>query len=184
MSGTCSSGFVSRLVNCLSGFDDLSVGITFEEQLIANFIGRLNAYTRKIDDETSIFYKDKIRDVVEIYINMDDKLKNSLIKEVAKSKSITDLPRMKELIDKYFEKDKENKVKECLEEFKNNVIYEMTIDNINFSKRQNFLLFFRMYLPTLRQELYEEFKTFLTDSEFDLTIRKAISRYDGLENFI
>jgi hypothetical protein len=52
MSGTCSSGFVSRLVNCLSGFgEDITVGISFEEQLIGNFIGRLNAYTRKIDDE-------------------------------------------------------------------------------------------------------------------------------------
>jgi len=184
MSGTCSSGFVSRLVNCLSGFDELSVGISYEEQLIANFIGRLNAYTRKIDDETSIFYTDKINDVIEIFINSDEKLKNKLIKEITKSKSITDLPRMKDIINKYLEKDKTEKIKDCLEEFKNNVIYEMTIDNINFSKRQNFLLFFRMYLPTLRQELYEEFILFMNDFEFDLNIRKAISRYDGLENFV
>ena len=184
MSGTCSSGFVSRLVNCLSGFgDDITVGISFEEQLIGNFIGRLNAYIRKIDDDISIF-RDKIKDVIELYINTDEKLRNNLVKEITKSKSITTLPRMKELINKYLEKDKQEKIEECLQDFKNNVMYEITIDNTNFSKRQNFLLFFRIYLPTLRQELYEEFRFYMSDFEFDLNIRKAISLYDGTEKFI
>lgn len=50
MAGTCSSGYVSRLANTLSGYGDFSIRISFREQIIANVNGRLNARIRKIDD--------------------------------------------------------------------------------------------------------------------------------------
>lgn len=50
MSGTCSTGYASRLVNCLSGITDFSVRISWCDQIIANFAGRLNRRAREIED--------------------------------------------------------------------------------------------------------------------------------------
>lgn len=57
MSGVCSSGFVSRLVNVLSGHSDISVKISWEQQITANLYGRFNA---KIRDEKDEDLRDKI----------------------------------------------------------------------------------------------------------------------------
>lgn len=51
MAGTCSSGFASRLVNVISGFSDFSIKISWEDQLISNFTGRINAQIREIKDD-------------------------------------------------------------------------------------------------------------------------------------
>lgn len=50
MSGTCSSGFVSRLINSISGFGEFNMRISWRDQIIANFTGRLNARAREEDD--------------------------------------------------------------------------------------------------------------------------------------
>lgn len=51
MDSTCSSGHVNRLINTVSGFGDLSVRITFEQQIASNLAGRLNAILRKMEDQ-------------------------------------------------------------------------------------------------------------------------------------
>ena len=58
MSGTCSSGFASRLVNVFSGFGSFGIRISWEDQVKANFMGRLNAVARQITDDDSIFRKE------------------------------------------------------------------------------------------------------------------------------
>ena len=55
MAGTCSSGFASRLVNVVSGFEDFTLKISWEDQIISNFNGRLNAMARNITLQHSIF---------------------------------------------------------------------------------------------------------------------------------
>ena len=47
---------------------------------------------------------------------------------------------------------------------------------------QNFLKFFRDNMLNIREELYEEFKDYLTDTDFDLYTRRAIIVYTG-DNF-
>lgn len=169
MSGTCSSGFIGRLINSLSGFGELTINISFEDQLVSNFIGRLNFYARKIMEPESPFYNDKLYDVLELMIrNMD----------IEKNKPI------KELIEEHLKKNKEQKIEFAIEYFSEQVINEMTINSNNYQDRRHFLLFFRTYLPLLREELYTEFKDYLNTFEFDLTIRKAISLYEGTQNFI
>lgn len=169
MSGTCSSGFVGRLINTLSGFGDLTINISFQDQIISNFIGRLNSYTRKITDISSPFYTKRLYDVLELMLrNMD----------ISKNKPI------KLIIDEHLEKNRENKIQFAIEYFSEQVINEMTINSNEYNDRRHFLLFFRTYLPFLREELYEEFKQYLNVFEFDLTIRKAISLYEGTQNFI
>ena len=51
MSGKCSSGYTARLVNTLSGFGDFSVQISFEDQIGANVMARLNKRVMDIKDE-------------------------------------------------------------------------------------------------------------------------------------
>lgn len=181
MSGTCSSGYLSRLVNVLSGFDDkFNVRISFEDQIISNFNGRLNAFVKKIIEVDSPFYKEKLNDVVELYINSKQDIKKQIIKQIETSEYLTDLPPMKKIIEKYLSENTDEKIIYCVELFSENTINEMMLDSSRFKDRQNFLLFFRTYLPILKEELYKEFIEFVDDTDFDLYIRKAISSYEGI----
>ena len=112
----CSTGYVSRLVNTLSGFDEsMSITISFEDQIIANLEGRLNANIKMIKDE----------------------------------------------------------------EYMDLVLHEMTIPVIFYNLRLHFLKFFREHISHIRQEMYEEFREFMTDTDYDFYFRKAIIHYEG-----
>lgn len=50
-SGLCSTGYVSRMLNCLSGITDLTLSISYQDQVIANMGARLNNKICEIDDE-------------------------------------------------------------------------------------------------------------------------------------
>jgi hypothetical protein len=112
----CSSGYASRLLNVFSGYvSDLGISISFEDQIIANFSGRLNYKAKQLED-------------VELLTL---------------------------------------------------VLEEMMMPNHQFEKRINFLNFFREHMPSIRLELYEEFKDYVSDTDFDLYLRKAIMKYEG-----
>ena len=143
MAGTCSSGFISRLVNTISGFGDLSIAISFEDQIVSNFSARLNSYAQKICDEDSIFQTKSFDDV--------KKLHNS-----------------------------ENPV----EDFYDAVLNEMMISSSDYKNRTSFLLFFRTYMSKIREEMFKEFIDYVSESEFDLYFRKALSYYDGIRDTI
>ena len=65
------------------------------------------------------------------------------------------------------------------EEFMELVILEMIIPVHHFSKRTNFLKFFRECISFIREEMYQEFGVHMDDSDFDLYFRKAIIHYEG-----
>jgi hypothetical protein len=112
----CSTGFASRIVNTLSGFDEnMSISIGFDDQIASNLEARLNNKIKELKDE--------------------------------------------EYLDK--------------------VLEEMTITNIHYNLRSNFLRFFRENISHIRQEMYEEFRHYITDEDFDLYIKKAVLRYEG-----
>lgn len=135
MSGTCSSGFAGRLVNVISGFGDFNLKISWRDQIIANFTGRLNA---------------KVRDIVDpLKIEMNCKLYG--IKEICIEK---------------------------LYSFQEKIVEEMTVTCDDYQNRLNFLKFFRKNMLSIRTELYSEFKSYITDSDFDLYFRSAISSYE------
>ena len=172
MTGKCSSGFVSRLCNTLSGFGDLNIYVSFEDQIIACFVGRLNSYIHKISNKDSPFYNDKLYDMLNLYL-----------KSISYDRYTVNTP-LKNIIDDYLKYDRESKINKAIEYFQEQVLNEMTLNTNKFDDRKNFLLFFGTYLPNLRQELWEEFKDFVDEFIFDLTIRKAISTYEGVTNFI
>lgn len=170
MCGTCTSGFLSRLMNTISGFGQLSVKISFGDQIVSNFTGRLNMYARQISSETSPFREKRFYDIAELYIysnkiNIQPEYKDEKV--------------MKNLIDKFLLLSSIEK-EDIISDFEEKVINEMMLDPIKFNERRHFLIFFREYLLRIREEMYEEFKDFMTDTDFDLYIRKAIAVYEGL----
>jgi hypothetical protein len=114
MSGTCSSGFASRLVNSISAFGDFTMRISWREQIVANLSGRLNARARAIDD-----------------LN-----------------------------------------------FQEQVLNEMIIESDNYEERKHFLRFFRRSILGIREEMWGEFREHISDQDFDLYFRAAISTYE------
>ncbi len=67
---------------------------------------------------------------------------------------------------------------EQLEEFQEKVLNELMISSNEFEARKHFLKFFRKNMLSIREELYEEFKDHITDTDFDLYFRSAISKYE------
>ena len=114
-SEVCSTGYAFRIVNVLSGYGDLNITISFEEQIIANLEGRLNAKIREIDDE----------------------------------------------------------------DYQSNIMNEMIIDPSHFHSRSNFLKFFRSVISKIREEMYSEFKDYMSDTDYDMYFRKALIHYEG-----
>jgi hypothetical protein len=163
MAGTCTSGFIMRLLNTLSGFEDgLSLKISYEDQIVANFIGRLNACAKRITEKDSPFYTDRLRDVVKLYLDKETiDYQNNL--------------------DEFISKMTSTEIDDIVSDFADNVLLEMCENTSNWSKRLDFSLFFRTHLSHLREELFGEFKTYVTYTEFDLFIRKAISTYEGVK---
>lgn len=115
MSETCSTGYISNMVNTLSGFADEfgSVRISWEDQIKGNLAGRLTKIIRDIENEE--------------------------------------------------ERDK--------------ILEEMTKEE--YEDKINFLKIFRKNLSSIRDELWNEFKEHITDTDFDLYFRKAIMSYEG-----
>ena len=109
----CSSGYVSRIVNTLSGFGDISLQISFEDQIIAVLETRLNG--KIIEDE-----------------NCDI------------------------------------------------ILDEMTLPVRFYDKRGHFLAFFRKHISFIREDMYKEFKDYISDQDYDLFFRKAIMHYEGV----
>lgn len=182
MSDTCSSGFASRLLNSLSGFGDFSIKISWEDQIIANFSGRINSFVRKIDcfTDDNPFFNEQLENVIELWLNENpyekDKYGYNLSdKLLDSSKPIT----TKEIVKEFLKTENSNMIQNCITNFKENVLNEMIIDSSNYSLRQNFSLFFRTYMPLIKEELYFEFNNFVTDGDFDLYFKKAIMKYQG-----
>jgi hypothetical protein len=153
MAGTCSSGFISRLVNTISGFGDLSIKISFEDQIVSNFSARLNSYAQKICDDDSVFRTTSFEDIKKLYLKENpektDEMKDTII-----------------------------------EEFYDSVLNEMMLSSSDYRNRPSFLLFFRTYMSKIREEMFTEFIEYVSESEFDLYFRKALSYYDGIRDVI
>jgi hypothetical protein len=174
--GTCSSGFATRLCNSITGFGEFSIKISFEDQIVSNLIGRMDAKARNITNiKNSIYYKEKHRDVVELYMR-----EKGIILKKKNKKELLSKYTLDNLIDQYLETDRDEKIKLAVENFSDNVLVEMA-DSSNYHDRPNFIKFFRDNLLSIRDELYLEFKEYMSDTEFDLCTRKAVSVYEGMD---
>lgn len=191
MSGTCSSGFASRMINVLSGYSDYSVRISWEDQISANFSGRLNAAARHITDKYSPFYSKYLLDVVDLWLcspnnkELEERVIKDYLPRVVKIdveygiemvKYTKELVR-KDVINFYLETDKDTKVQECVDTFAENVFNEMTVTSSKHADRRNFALFFRATAPAIQDEIHREFKEYLDQTSIDLYLRKSMIHY-------
>ena len=171
MSGTCSSGFLSRLVNVVSGFGDFSIRISWQDQIIGNLTGRINKEIKNITSENSLFI-DKLEDIIILKLQIT----GEILKICEDLEEIT----TETIVDKY-KSSPEYSLESCLEDFQESVLQELTVNTSQFSDRQNFSLFFRTIIGNIREEMYSEFKQFLSDTSFDLYMRKALFKYEGVQ---
>ena len=111
----CSSGYVSRIVNTISGFGEVSLQISFEDQIVSVLETRLN---EKIMNEP--------------------------------------------------------------EDVSEKILDEMTLPVRFYDKRGSFLKFFRTHISKIREDMYMEFRDYITDQDYDLFFRKAIMHYEGV----
>lgn len=109
MSGTCSTGYITRIFNVLSGYTEFQLQISWDEQISANLSGRLN---RKLQDD-----------------------------------------------------------KNC-----DAIVSELIATNI--SDKKVFLGFFRKHISSIKEEMYHEFREYMSDTDWDLCFQKALLHYD------
>jgi hypothetical protein len=180
MSGTCSSGFASRLVNIISGYGGFNIRISFEDQIISNFAGRLNAAARDITSKNSIFRLDKniLYNVVELWLL--DEERNDIRSTIEQKLTLNEKkPKIIDMVIHFLSKNNQKKIETCVQYFAESVLNEMTVKSSKHSERRCFALFFRTYMSKIREELANEFKEFITETDFDLFFRKAIMMYEG-----
>ena len=151
MAGTCSSGFASRLTNVISGFGDFNMRISWTQQVVANFSGRLNAIIREIPNSTDI---EVLKKRLKIYAGID--IESVLVPIAATVDQLSD----------------------HLSDFQAKVLEEMTLATYNHSARCHFMAVYQHHLSEIRDELYQEFAEHITDTDFDLAFREALTCYE------
>lgn len=229
MSDTCSSGYATRFANIISGFGTHKVRISWEDQIVSNFCGRLNARARKISSNDSIFRTDEklLYSIIELWLKNNKEGKelsreynqmavlysrytklsqhnlfiNSTITNedgapilpthmnrpeetsIDNKKNFLKITEemVKQIIDEYLNvENRDELITKQLENFEENVINEMANRSSDWSSRVYFSFFFRIFAPKIREEMYEEFREYISDASFDLYFRKALMAYDGL----
>lgn len=161
MSGTCSSGIASRLINVISGYDDFNIRISWEDQIAGNLAGRLNAKIRAITTIPPDINNPWVKDLITAYLS---KLPAPItIDEYLHSESTE--PR--------------SNIQTIIEEYQSTILSEITVVSSDHTHRLNFLKFFRENLPSILTELELEFKSHLSREQFDLAIRKALIKYEN-----
>jgi len=68
------------------------------------------------------------------------------------------------------------------EDYQEAVLTELCLNtDKSISDRKNFLQFFRKAVPEIRESMWKDFEDDLTDTEFDLYLRRAIVQYEGYD---
>jgi hypothetical protein len=187
MSGTCSSGYASRLINVISGFGEFSIRISWGDQIKANFSGRLNASARKITSEDSVFRKEPyLTSLIMLCLN-EDQIANGdeSTKAIILNKHSENHPKKimteQELVSEYLGQPvNEDIVEYCIEQLSESVLSEIMLPSSLSAQRQYFSLFFRTSASFIREEMYGEFKDYMDDNTFDLFMRKGLMHYEGI----
>jgi hypothetical protein len=180
MSSTCSTGYISRLANVLSGFGEFSVRISWEDQIVSNFTGRLNAAARNIIGNKEYYKSPKDIQIVEMWLRKNPKVLLEAKETCETYNERKGTSTMKEIIENYLENDREEKIKVCVEDFGSYILDELSEDSSKqYGSRPNFLMFFIDNVSKIREELSLEFKDLISDANFELYFRKAIMSYEG-----
>jgi hypothetical protein len=108
-----------------------------------------------------------------------NELLSSIELKMNPKKLVEKKPKIRDIVISFLSKNKKKKIEECVQYFAESVFNEMTVKSSNHTNRRCFALFFRTYISKIREELADEFKEFVTETDFDLFFRKAIMMYEG-----
>jgi len=196
MVNTCSTGLISRLVNVLSGYDEFSIKISFSDQIKANLTGRLNAYARKllINFEHD-FYKVMKDNLLKSYIASQRKTTREKMSEEKR------LELLRAMADRGIDEDGNEIKKELVRSTVRDPVLECVVPEIKsalFEKsreyfadrlllefdatepsRACFNIFMRYAFSKVVEELKSEFIDYVSDDEFQMCVREALSFYEG-----
>lgn len=196
MVNTCTTGVVSRLINVLSGWGGFQIKISFKDQIKSNFAGRLNAIARTLmetaDDGNHEFYETRKESLTLVYIT--DALKEEEVEEednTALLAAMADRELDKVPVPRTFEQtvksSRSSKIDALIltvpnlhalarEHFSDRLLLEFSSAEPN---RKCFNLFFGYCFSKVREELREEFKTFVSPDDFEMCVRDALAFYEG-----
>jgi hypothetical protein len=197
MVNTCSTGVISRLVNILSGYDEFSIKISFSDQIKANLTGRLNAYARKLlTNFDHDFYKVMKENLLKSYTASQKVTENEEKMSEAKR-----LELMRAMADRGIDEDGNEIKKELVRSTARDPVLECVVPEINsalFEKskeyfadrlllefdatepsRACFNIFMRYAFSKVVEELKSEFIDYVSDDEFQMCVREALSFYEG-----
>ncbi|MCH2606682.1 MAG: hypothetical protein MKZ63_08080 [Nitrospinales bacterium] len=203
---TCSTGVISRLVNILSGYDEFTIKITFSDQIKANLTGRLNAYARNLLTNCNHDFYDVMKEnLVKSYIASIEPLRRPESDEkIYESKK---LELLRAMADRGIDEEG-NEIKNdspssrtklfCVSESSESVETLLQKDSTLFEKskeyfgdrlllefdatepsRACFNLFMRYAFSKVVEELKAEFIDYVSDDEFQICVREALSFYEG-----
>ena len=185
MSGTCSSGYVTRLINVMSGFGDFEIRISWADQIYANFTARLNKRIQDLPDEEDEEEDEESKETCYICGKLIYKSDRYELKECEHVYHKTCISRWSSNV---------CPISDCLLEFKkpeitreindykpnkNKIIEQMAEDPSSYRARYDFVTFFRKNLASIVSELQSEFiPLYLTETDFELYLKRAIWAYD------
>lgn len=165
--GICSSGIFERIMNVPSGIvDDMSLAISFEEQIVANLTGRLNARIRAIV-ALPCMHK-RFCDCKTKVCKLTEKRKQP----VKQCNSCVVCLKV-ECVHRCGEEET------CNETLCDKILEEMIIPTKEHLRRRNFLIFFNLYISEIIEELRGEFKEYMDETTFELYMNRAIIEYIG-----
>ena len=169
-SGTCSSGYATRLVNVLSGYSDFAIKISWRAQVYANFKARLNKLIQDLPDSE----------------NNDTDVCLFCEKEIGEESIPVSCTKCKKVVHEQCSKqnsatcDEDKQPHTFVYKYdKTRIVQQMTETSSDFHRRMDLMLFCKNNVANIVAELEKEFiPHHLTQTDFELYLRDAILMYE------
>ena len=176
--GICSSGIFERIMNTPSGIiDELSITISFDEQITANLSGRLNAKIR------GIVAKPCFHMSIPAFCDCKSRVcvagREKLSGAYGKRQKGVDYTECGSCLVCKDVKCTHICTENCNETICDDILEEMIIPTHEYQRRQTFLKFFTMTISDIIEELREEFLEYMDEATFELYMKRAIMKYQG-----
>lgn len=193
MAGTCSSGFLTRMVNCLTGYTDVGIFISFEDQIKASLHHTINSYIMNLQEKEYIYVEDNWHKIVENRWCKETKITRSnegvenrrtsqnveiderdYENEPITESSLNSLKRKEKQEDIILEWIPINRENSVIDTNVNILLYELTEETDNKKMFNDFMI---VNFLTIRNEMFEEYKSCMSEGDFDFYIYKAFIHY-------
>lgn len=167
----CSSGIFERIMNTTSGIvEGMEIKIGFEDQIYSNLYGRLNARIAQILEE-ECYHKN-----IAVFCDcINERCVYSLSHKKKGLEPCKQCCACKDVKCVHVCPDPWS----CNKKLFDKITSEMIVDCSKYAERQHFLKYFGFVLADIGEEMKEEFKEYISETTFDMYMKKAIMKYQG-----